>query len=131
MKRLTLLAALLLAAPAAFVPSADGALAQRYTPVTGQQLVELCTSRDRVKVEQCTTYIDGVSDSATFYQELLPEDGSKGGRLPAYICVPGRVTGRDLRTAVVAWARDHRENLRLQASGFVLRALRDGFACNR
>ena len=105
------------------------AQAQRYTAIDGTKLMALCTSRDRTQLEQCTTYIDGLSDGATFYQELLPSDGSKGGRLPAYICVPSGVTGVQMREAVVTWARAHREDLRRQASGVVLRALRDTYAC--
>ena len=48
-------------------------------------------------VEACTAYIDGVSDAASFYQFLRPMDGSKGQRLPDYVCVPGPTTGPQLR----------------------------------
>ena len=107
----------------------DPAQAQRYSSIDGTRLMNLCTARTKADVEECTSYITGLSDAATFYQELLPEDGSKGGRLPAYICVPNQVTGVQMREAVVTWARSHRDDLRRQASGVVLRALRDTYAC--
>lgn len=126
----TLLAGVALTAPA----QAQGPQAQqteRYTPLSGQTLMQLCTGRDSTRVRQCEAYIDGVSDSVTSYQAARPENGSKGQPLPAYICVPGRLTGPQLRDSIASWARQHQDRLRLQASVVVIEALRDTYPCQR
>ncbi len=105
------------------------AQAQRLSNLTGQRLVGLCTSRDPSQIEGCTAYIDGVADAAAFYQRLRPSDGSKGGALPGYVCVPGATTGVQLRQTVVDWFRKHQEQASRQASGIVLRALDDTYLC--
>lgn len=104
---------------------------ERYTPISGETLMRLCTGRDAAKVRECDAYIDGVSDSVTSYQAARPENGSKGQPLPAYICVPGRLTGPQLRDGVVAWARQNRDELRRQASVVVIRALLETYPCQR
>ena len=118
-----------LAALAALSLTALPAQAQRYTAISGGKLVQFCTSRDKLQMAECNTYIQGLSDAATFYQELMPRDGSKGARLPAYICVPASTTETQLREAVVAWAKQHAGDMQKQASGVVLRALRDTYRC--
>ena len=120
---------LLFASLAVLVVWAGSAHAERFSAVDGTRLVSMCTGRDRSIVEDCTAYINGVSDAASFYQNLRPADGSKGGKLPAYLCLPPAITGVQLREAVVGWARSHPESQRLQASGVVLRALHDSFKC--
>jgi len=109
--------------------AAGAAHAERFSAIDGGKLVGLCSGRDKTIVAECTAYINGVSDSASFYQNLRPADGSKGGKLPAYLCIPTAATGVQLREAVVGWARSHPESQRLQASGVVLRALHDSFKC--
>ena len=109
--------------------AAGSAQAERFSAIDGGRLVGLCTGRDRAVVAECTAYINGVSDAANFYQKLRPADGSKGGQLPAYLCVPTAVTGVQMREMVVGWARSHPESQRLQASGVVLRALNSSFRC--
>ena len=119
----------LLLAAIAVAALAGPAQAQRFTGLSGAKLMELCTSRDAKMVEACTAYIDGVSDTVSFYQRIRPSDASKGAALPAYICVPGPTTGVQMRQAVVAWAEKHRDQMSKQASGVVLRALDDTFLC--
>lgn len=108
------------------------AQAQRFSPISGAKLVEICSARDKASVEACTAYIDGVSDSVAFYQTIRPRDGSKGPALPtdAYICVPTGTTGVQQREAVIAWSKRHPDDMRRQATGVVLRALRDTFPCS-
>ena len=101
----------------------------RISNITGAKLVETCTSRDPRMVEACTAYVDGVSDTASFYQFLRPADGSKGQRLPDYICVPGPTTGPQLRQSVVEWARRHPEAMRESAAQVTMRALNDTYLC--
>ena len=103
--------------------------AQRFSNLTGQKLVQLCTSSEPREVEGCTAYIDGIADTAAFYQRLRPSDGTKGGALPGYICVPGPTTGGQLRTAIVTWFRKHEDQANRQASGIVLRALDESYLC--
>jgi hypothetical protein len=113
----------------ALTAAVGSAHAERFSAIDGSRLITICTGRDKGVVADCTAYINGVSDAASFYQNLRPADGSKGGRLPAYICVPTAITGVQLREAVVGWAKSHPESQRLQASGVVLRALHDTFKC--
>ena len=119
----------ILLAAVAIAALGGSAHAQRFSNLTARQLMEVCTNRDPRMVQSCTAYIDGVSDTVSFYQKLRPSDGNRGGALPAYVCVPGNVTGVQLREAVVAWARNHREQLQGTASGVVLRALDETFLC--
>ena len=105
------------------------AQAERYSKVDGNKLISLCTSRDKSVVADCTSYIEGVSDSVSFYQDVRPVDGSKGGKLPAYVCVPTATTGVQMRETVVSWAKANPDKLGLQASGVVIRALHAAFKC--
>ncbi len=120
------LAALVLTALAA-----GSAQAQRYSPLSGEKLIQICTARDRTMVEACTAYINGISDAIVAYQKSRPMDGSKGAALPAYICVPGTMSGVQLREGVVAWARQHRDVLPKQANFTVIGALRQSFPCQK
>ena len=120
---------ILFLAAVALVALSGAAQAQRFSNLTGQRLVEMCGSRDTNLVESCTAYIDGIADSAGFYQGLRPADGSKGAPLPGYICIPKEVTGIRLRNSVVQWFRKHADQANRQASGIVLRALDDTYLC--
>ncbi len=111
------------------VAGLGSAHAERFSAIDGTRLVSLCTSRDKGTVAECTAYINGVSDTFGFYQNLRPADGSKGGSLPAYTCLPAAITGVQMRDTVVGWAKAHPESQRLQASGVVLRALHESFKC--
>ncbi len=119
----------LLLAIVAVAALGGSAQAQRFSNLNGGKLMEICTSRDPRMLEACTAYIDGISDSVSFYQRLRPADGERGGQLPAYVCVPGNVTGVQLRQAVVNWGTQHRDQMGRQASGIVLRALDATFLC--
>ena len=110
--------------------AAGPAYAERFSALDGNKLVSICTGRDKGVQGDCTAYIEGISDTASFYQRVRPADGSKGGKLPAYICVPTAVTGVQMREAVVAWAKAHPDTLKLQASGVVLRALHETYKCS-
>ena len=119
----------LLLAGVAVVVLGGTAHAQRMSNLTGAKLVELCTSKDPKLVSGCTAYIDGIADTSAFYQRLRPMDGSKGEKLPGYICVPGPVTGVQLREGVVNWFKTHQDQANRQASGIVLRALDELYVC--
>ena len=119
----------LLLSAAALLALATHADAARFSAVNGTRLAAMCSSRDARMSNSCTAYIEGISDSMSLYQELRPQDGSKGGTLPAYVCVPEQVTGLQQRDTVVAWLRQHPEAGTRQASGVVADALREKFAC--
>jgi hypothetical protein len=103
--------------------------AQRFANISGGQLGNLCVSQSRAQTETCNAYLDGVSDSISFYQRLLPADGSKGGKLPDYTCVPGPTTGPQLRESYVAWLRKHADAQRQPAGEAAMRALHDSYLC--
>ena len=105
------------------------AQAQRFSNLTGARLGETCTSQNRNSQEACTAYLDGISDAISFYQRLLPADGSRGGKLPDYVCVPGPTTGPQLREAYVSWLRQHSEAQRQPAAQAAMRALNDTYVC--
>lgn len=108
---------------------ASSAHAERFLKLTGAKLIETCTSRDKGVIGDCTAYIEGISDAISFYQVSRPADGSKGGRLPDYICVPTAVAGPQLRDTVIAYAKANPDKLGIQASGIVIRALNDKYSC--
>lgn len=111
------------------VAQAQGQARSRLSNLTAAKLLEVCTNRNPTMVEACTAYIDGVSDTASFYQFLRPSDNSKGPRLPDYICVPGPTTGPQLRDTVLQWIRRHPEASREFAAQAVMRALNDAYLC--
>jgi hypothetical protein len=116
---------------AALVAIGGAAQAQnRISNITGAKLAEICTNRNPAVVESCTAYIDGVSDAASFYQFLRPADGSKGQRLPDYVCVPGPTTGPQLRQTVVDWIKRHPDAARQSAAQVTMRALNDTYLCS-
>jgi Ssp1 endopeptidase immunity protein Rap1a len=59
----------------------------------------------------------------------MPQDGSRGGRLPDYVCVPGPTTGPQLRESYVSWLRRHPEAQRQTAAQAAVRALNDTYVC--
>ncbi len=111
------------------VAAAGTAHADRFSAIDGNRLMGLCAGHDKTVVAECTAYINGVSDAASFYQNIEPANGSKGGKLPAYICVPTAITGVQLRQTVIGWAKAHPDSMRVQASGVVLRALHETYRC--
>ena len=124
-----LAAALALAGVALTAPAAHAQDTERYSPISGETLARLCSAREGAGPRQCEAYVSGVSDTITTYQAARPENGSKGQPLPDYICVTGKVTGPQLRDAFLSWAKQHRDQLNLQASVVVVKAFRDVFPC--
>ncbi len=113
----------------AFVALAGTAQAQRVSNISGAKLGELCSSKDRNVQESCKAYLEGISDSISFYQHLMPKDGSRGGKLPDYVCVPGPTTGPQLQESYVRWLRSHQEAQRQPAAQAAIRALNDTYVC--
>ena len=102
--------------------------AQRVSNISGAKLGEICISKSAPQLEACSAYLDGISDAISFYQHLMPQDGSKG-KLPDYVCVPGPTTGPQLRQTYVAWLREHAEAQKQPAAQAAMRALNDTFKC--
>ena len=107
---------------------AGTAHAQRVSNISGGKLGDICISKSAAQLEACSAYLDGVSDAISFYQHLVPQDGSKG-KLPDYVCVPGPTTGPQLRQTYVAWLRQHSEAQKQPAAQAAMRALNDSFKC--
>ncbi len=107
---------------------AGTAQAQRLSNITGAKLGDICISKSSAQLEACSAYLDGISDAISFYQHLMPQDGSKG-KLPDYVCVPGPTTGPQLRQTYVAWLREHGEAQRQPAAQAAVRALNDSYKC--
>ena len=103
--------------------------AQRLSNISGGKLGDICISKSPAQLETCSAYLDGISDAISFYQHLMPQDGSKG-KLPDYVCVPGPTTGPQLRQTYVAWLREHSEAQRQPAAQAAMRALNDSFLCS-
>jgi len=99
--------------------------AERFSAINGTKLVEICSAKD---ASDCTSYIEGISDTVSFYQRLQPANGGKG-KLLTYICVPEGVTGVQLREEVLGYAKQHPDLMGRQASGVVLRALDALYKC--
>ena len=117
---------LLLAATALLALSTQ-ADAARFSAINGNKLLQICTNPKTTT--SCTAYIEGISDTMSLYQELRPQDGSKGDSLPAYVCVPTEVTGVRQRDTVVNYLKSHPDSASRQAAGVVADALREAFAC--
>lgn len=105
------------------------AYAQRVSPLTGGKLGNICISKDHGQVETCRAYLDGISDTISFYQVIRPSDGSKGGKLPDYVCVPKMTTGPQLQETYVAWLRAHKEAQQQSAAQAAIRAFNDSYPC--
>ena len=106
------------------------AQAQRISNISGGKLGDICISRERGQQEACKAYLDGISDAISFYQHLMPRDGSRGGKLPDYVCVPGPTTGPQLQESYVAWLRQHKDAQRQPAAQAAMRALNDTYPCS-
>ena len=119
---------IVLAAIGALALGSTAAHAQRISNISGAKLGEICGSKSSAQLEACSAYLDGISDAISFYQHLMPADGTKG-KLPDYVCVPGPTTGPQLRQIYVAWLRGHTEAQRQPAAQAAMRALNDSYKC--
>ena len=117
-----------LLATAALLLLGGAAHAQRTSNINGDKLAGICSSRDAKQVEGCEAYVTAVTDSATVYQKLRPADSGPGA-LPGYICIPGQVTGSQLRQQYVGWMRNHRDQGERVAAGTVLSAMLELYPC--
>lgn len=122
-RRRVLLPAGVAASMLAMVVLAVPARAQRLSPVTGEALMKLCSSKTPVG---CDAYVSGVSDSA----ELLGRSATDpSDRSSAQFCIPQDVVGSALRQTVIAWAQAHPEDGKQAAGTLVFHALHASFPC--
>jgi hypothetical protein len=103
----------------------------RESGLTGQTLVKLCTPNDAKSLEGCEAYINGVADSAFFYQTLRPANGSKGPPLPGYICIPYNTPSRELRDKILGFIKDKADQGDRAAGGVILTALKAAYPCGQ
>lgn len=107
----------------AMVAFAMPAQAQRLSPVTGEALMKLCSSKTPVG---CDAYVSGVSDAA----ELLGRSATDpSDRSSAQFCIPQDVVGSALRQTVIAWAQAHPEDGKQAAGTLVFHAFHASFPC--
>ena len=107
---------------------AGTAHAQRISNITGAKLGDICISKNSASSKPAAPISTASSDAISFYQHLMPSDGTKG-KLPDYVCIPGPTTGPQLREAYVTWLRAHNEAQRQPAAQAAMRALNDSFKC--
>lgn len=107
----------------------EPAHSQRVSNLNGGKLGNICLSKERSQIEACRAYLDGISDSIGFYQALVPSDGTKGSKLPEYVCIPKEKTGAQLQDAFLTWLRSHKDAERYIAATAVLRAFNDTYPC--
>jgi hypothetical protein len=118
----------LLAAPLLLATGAAQAQETRLSPVDGNRLLGLCTSRDRTFVQGCEAYINGVADTAAVYQRAAGEPNSPV-RLADTMCVPRNVTGAQMRDTVTNWLQGHAAERERPAGLIVFHVLHDAFPC--
>jgi len=63
----------------------------------GNQLLQLCTSKDPYNGFECTGYVKGVADAFAFQMDAEKRP----------LCIPARVTARQLIDVTVKWLRDN------------------------
>jgi len=93
--------------------------------VSGALLNTWCTRSEPRDIEACFSYLRGVFD-------VLNSLDAAGVGAPASSivdCVPDRVSITELRTVLVRHASRHPENLGLQASLLVRKALAENYEC--
>lgn len=107
----------------AMVALALPARAQRLSPVTGEALMKLCSSKTPVG---CDAYVSGAADAA----ELLGRSATDpSDRSSAQFCIPQDVVGSALRQTVIAWAQAHPEDGKQAAGTLVFHAFHASFPC--
>lgn len=107
---------------------AGTAHAQRYSGVDGTRLLGICTNKNVGIRRTCESYVAGVSDTITLFQEIAPK--SKGAmKVPAAVCVPPSTKGVQLVEAVVSWLRAHPADRARPAVAIVDRVLHERFGC--
>ena len=117
-----------LLAAVAMLALAGTAHAQRYSGVDGTRLLGICTSRDARVRSSCESYVAGVSDTITLFQQMAPASGGKL-TVPKAVCVPPGTKGSALAEAVVTWLRSHPADGKRPAVAVVDRVLRQQYGC--
>jgi len=120
--RIRLLTLALLAFPFA-------AEAQRASNVTGANLLGFCTDTHFSRVQNCEAYLNGVADTFTGFMEFGPKD-AHGHPLGVMICIPPKVTGRDLRLTVIQGLQEHPDLQSRQAVQAVERIFHKTYPCH-
>ena len=85
----------------------------------GNGLLALCTSTDPYAGLECTGYIKGVADAFAFQMD--------GARRP--LCIPDRVTAKELIDVTVKWLRANRPELSYPAVATVGIAIAEKWKC--
>lgn len=117
MRRLLPLASTALACVALVCLGTGPAMAGQF--MDGNKLLVLCTSSDPYSGLECTGYIKGVADAFAFQM-----DGSKRP-----LCIPDRVTAKELIDVTVKWLRGNPPELSYPAVATIGIAIAQRWKC--
>ena len=74
---------------------------------TGQQIYDLCTSKNRADIDKCEYFLMGAHDSFIYFQDI--------GELDKAICVPTGTGSEVLREVAVTYWRDNPDTRKYSA----------------
>ena len=131
-KTLTMLAACALAVPLAIPLAASVAVPAaraetRSSGIDGAKLLSRCTSRAAPLAQGCTAYIEGVADTVGTYENAA--EAAHVTAAESRICVPGPVTGTQMRDKVVGWLKAHPDDRGRSSGAIVVHVLRETWPC--
>jgi len=88
---------------------------------TGRGLLQSCDGDDVVQYTQCVGFLTGVADSI---KTLVARK-----QIKKQVCIPGAVTGRELRATFSTYAKDNDYLLDIAASSVAIDAFRKRWPC--
>ena len=109
----------MLAAAIAYSGGTDAAAGNSFEG--GNGLYGVCSTPQLGEQGYCLGYVVGTLDTLF--------DAQEKGTMPQLVCVPGNVSGNQVRDVVVNYLAGHPEQRHFAASSLVLRALSMAFPC--
>ena len=104
-----------------FLLVSASAQAQRVSTTTGNDLLQLCESKDKFEQAFCIGYVTGITDVEGFDSAIYPERQRS--------CIAEKATSGQLSDIVVKYLKDHPEERHLQAAILVVKAMGQAFPC--
>ncbi len=89
--------------------------------VTGQRLINICTSSEAPDLALCHGFFRGLSDTHSIYAAM-------GKGLHLY-CLPRGVTQEQFERKAFNWMEANREHLDRPAAVLIVQALHEGYPC--
>jgi hypothetical protein len=91
---------------------------------TGRTLLQKCDGESANPI-QCQAYVEGVADA------MRLEQAYRRTFFGSRVCINQNVLGREIKTIVVRWLKEHPETLRLPAAQVIAQAVLKEFPCVR